>query len=207
MSGSVTDVEKPSDSSHSWRLTRAMASTKVGDGLSYQAACVGSWGAVFATRERPGWSRRRDPADRRGAGDGQVGPLALGLHAQVGTHLLKGDLHCQRRTNHSRIWVGSAAGSVHSKAWVAKAPWGSRISTQRMRTGGLPERYQTAVWEVSSTVRVAPLYQATATLAQVAWGWSRRAFSEGSPRAFQRRAALLTRLTGRCWRIESGVQT
>ena len=74
---------------------------------------------------------------------------------------------CQRRTNHSNIWVGSAAGLVHSKAWGSKVPWGSRISTQRMRTGGLPERYQTAVWEVSSTVRVVPSYQATSELAQV----------------------------------------
>ena len=38
MSGSATDSEKPSDASHRWRRTRAMASTKVGDGLSYQAA-------------------------------------------------------------------------------------------------------------------------------------------------------------------------
>ena len=31
MSGSVADVEKPSDASHRWRRTRAMASTKVAD--------------------------------------------------------------------------------------------------------------------------------------------------------------------------------
>ena len=77
-----------------------------------------------------------------------------------------------------------------------KVPWGSRINTQRMRTGGLPERYQTAVWEVSSTVRVVPSYQATVVLAQVAWGWSRRAFSGGRRAPFQRRAAVLTWLTG-----------
>lgn len=38
VSVSATDVEKPSDTSHSWRRTEAMASTKMGDGLSYQAA-------------------------------------------------------------------------------------------------------------------------------------------------------------------------
>ena len=38
MSELATDVEKPSDASQRWRRTRAMASTKVGDGLSYQAA-------------------------------------------------------------------------------------------------------------------------------------------------------------------------
>ena len=31
MSGSVADVEEPSDASHRWRRTRAMASTKVAD--------------------------------------------------------------------------------------------------------------------------------------------------------------------------------
>ena len=34
----------------------------------------------------------------------------------------------------------------------------------------MPERYQTAVCDVSSTVRVVPSYQATATLAQVTRG-------------------------------------
>ena len=31
-------------------------------------------------------------------------------------------------------------------------------------------------------------------------------FQRGSPRAFQRRAAVLTRLTGWRWRIQGGVQ-
>ena len=76
---------------------------------------------------------------------------------------------CQRRTNHWRIWIGSAEESVQRRAWGSKAPWGSRISTQRMDTAGFPERYQTAVWEVSSTVRVVPLYQATAAVVQATW--------------------------------------
>ncbi len=109
---------------------------------------------------------------RRGAGDGQVGPLALGLHAQMGAGLLKGDLPPeadQRRTNHSRIWVGSADGSVQRRAWGSNVPSGSRTITQRMRTGGLPELYQTAVWEVSSTVRMVPSYQDTAATVQATW--------------------------------------
>ena len=36
MSGSPADSDKPSEVSHRCRRTRAMASTKVGDGLSYQ---------------------------------------------------------------------------------------------------------------------------------------------------------------------------
>ena len=55
---------------------------------------------------------------------------------------------------------------------MANSPWGSRTKTQRRGTGGLPERYQTAVCEVSSTVRVVPLYQATAAVVQDRPGWS-----------------------------------
>ena len=73
---------------------------------------------------------------------------------------------CHRSTNHWRIWVGSADGSVQSRAWGSKTPRGSRISTQRMVTAGLPERYQTAVCEVSSTMRVVPSYQAMAAMVQ-----------------------------------------
>ena len=76
-----------------------------------------------------------------------------------------------------------------------------------MTAGGLPERYQTAVWEVSSTMRVAPSYQATAALAQVYLGLVEERFQRGTPWAFQRRAAVLTWLTGRRWRIEGRVQT
>lgn len=37
-SASGTDIEKVCDAIHRWRRTKAMASTKVGDGLAYQAA-------------------------------------------------------------------------------------------------------------------------------------------------------------------------
>ena len=91
---------------------------------------------------------------------------------------------CQRSTNHSRICAGSTARSVHSRACVANSPWGSRTKTQRRGTGGLPERYQTAVCEVSSTVRVVPLYQATAAVVQDRPGWSTSNFSAVSRRPF-----------------------
>ena len=38
MSVLAADSEKPSEASHRCRRARAMASTKVGDGLAYQAA-------------------------------------------------------------------------------------------------------------------------------------------------------------------------
>ena len=50
MSGSATDSEKPSDASHRWRRARAMASTKVGDGLSYPAALRWVMGCRFCNR-------------------------------------------------------------------------------------------------------------------------------------------------------------
>ena len=53
-----------------------------------------------------------------------------------------------------------------------------------MGTGGLPERYQTAVCEVSSTVRVVPSYQAADTSTHDTVGKSRSAFSAGSRRPF-----------------------
>ena len=63
-------------------------------------------------------------------------------------------------------------------------PGDPRTKTQRRGTGGLPERYQTAVCEVSSTVRVVPLYQAADTSTHDTVGKSRSAFSAGSRRPF-----------------------
>ena len=135
----------------------------------------------------------------------------------MGSHLLKkpapywirGDLSAeadQRNTNHCRIRVGSAAGSVQSRACGAKEPWGSRISTQRMGTGGLPERYQTAVREVSSTVRVAPVIPGHRGAGPGCLGLVKEGFERGPARTFERWTTVLSRLTG--WRrcIESGVQ-
>ena len=53
MSGSATDSAKPSDASQRWRRTRAMASTKVGDGLSYQAAVRWVIGRCFCSEWPP----------------------------------------------------------------------------------------------------------------------------------------------------------
>ena len=58
-------------------------------------------------------------------------------------------------------------------------PWGSQINTQRMSAGGLPERYQTARCEVSSTVRLVPPYQATVALVLLTEDWSSSVFGTG----------------------------
>ena len=65
----------------------------------------------------------------------------------------------------------------------------------------MPERYQTAVWEVSSTARVMPSYQATSALAQV-FRLLKENFQRRPPRALQWRATILARLTGWRWRIQ-----
>ena len=52
---SAADSEKPSDASHRWRRTRAMAST-VGDGLAYQAAVQPR--VVVAAAGPPGWQEK-----------------------------------------------------------------------------------------------------------------------------------------------------
>ena len=95
---------------------------------------------------------------------------------------------------------------MQSKAWGSKAPWGSRTSNQRMVAAGLPERYRTAAWEASSNMRVAPSYQATAAAGASYLGLVKERFQRGTPWAFQRRAAVLTWLTRRRWRVEGGVQ-
>ena len=57
------------------------------------------------------------------------------------------------------IRTGSASVSVHTRACVLICPWGSLMSTHLMCTGGLPQRYQTAVSDVISSVRSGPSFQ------------------------------------------------
>ena len=121
-------------------------------------------------------SRRGDPGEEpqqygRGAGDGQVGLLALGLHAQMGPHLLKGDpqLPAQHRPFLDPHRVHGQVGA--RQTLCGESPWGSRTSTRRRGTGGRPARYHTAAGEVSSTVRVVPSHQSTGVAAQDRPGW------------------------------------
>ena len=52
--------------------------------------CDGSWAVVPASSEPPGWSRRIGPSGL--AWCGRWRDLALGLHAQMRSHFLEGDL-------------------------------------------------------------------------------------------------------------------
>ena len=84
-------------------------------------------------------------------------------------HLLEGDLQLPAqhpfqdlRRVRRRIGAETRPGELNS-------PWGSRTKTPARGTGGLPDRYQTAVCEVSPNVRVVPSYQAADTVAQDTW--------------------------------------
>ena len=59
----------------------------------------------------------------------------------------------QRGANQVKIALGSAFQFVHKNACGSNLPWGSRTSTQRIGTGGLPLWYHTAVPLAISTVR------------------------------------------------------
>ena len=78
-----------------------MASTKVGDGFVVPGGGTLGDGMMFLQsvggQGGPGEETKQDGG---GAGDGEVGPLALGLHAQMGArfleepapYLIRGDL-------------------------------------------------------------------------------------------------------------------
>ena len=70
-----------------------MASTKVGDGLSFQAAVRWVHGMPFLQPVSGQGGPGEEPQqDGRGAGYGEIRPLALGFHTRVGLHLLKCNL-------------------------------------------------------------------------------------------------------------------
>ena len=179
MSGSATDSEKPSDASHRWRRARAMASTKVGDGLSYKRPCAGSWGAVSATRGRPGWSRRRVPVGRACHGRWRDRHWRCVSTPRWVRTSWKVTSSCQRSTNHSRIWVGSAAGSVQSRGLSGEGALGVSDQHPANEDGGLagavPDRRLGSEFHGAGDAS----YQATSALAQVTSVCSRRTFSGG----------------------------
>ena len=94
--------------------------------------------------------------DGSGAGDGEVRPLVLGLQTQMGSDFLEGDLQLPTQDKPLQD-LGRVCRGVGAEESLRID--GALGITQRMVTGGLPERYQTAVWEVSYTMWVAPSYQ------------------------------------------------
>ena len=173
MSVSREDPQKVACAHNSLRAN-ANASEKVGQGFSYHAARRTNL-VPSAIR----WWAKRVTSENRPKSAGVVRRIASSDHCRwVSTPRCrrtswKVTSICQRKTNHDRIRSGSAVRSVHSRAWVAKVPCGSRTSTQRRGTGGNPVWYQTPVSETTSTVRSPPPYQsATVTGFQAVLGSS-----------------------------------
>src|SRR5215212_541135 len=95
-SGAIWDVRKPCSRQIS-RRTAASVSAKVGLFLRYQAAVATARRSWTLLEAEPG-GQERDQGEqpkqtRRRTGDGQVRPLALGLDAEVVTHVPEGDFH------------------------------------------------------------------------------------------------------------------
>ena len=63
-----------------WRRLVVLGGFTLGDGMMFLQGVGGQGGPGEETQQ-----------DGRGAGDGQVRPLALGLHAQMGPDLMEGD--------------------------------------------------------------------------------------------------------------------
>ena len=145
--------------------------------------------------------------DGRGAGDGLVRPLALGLHAQVGPRLPEGDLQLpaqhkplqdlgrvRRRVGTEQGLRGEDALGVSDQhpanehGGLARAVPDRCLGGEFHRAGGavIPGHHGTGPSHVDRF---------------------KQGFERGSPCAFQRRPTVLTRLTGWRWRVQGGVQT
>ena len=158
-----------------------MASTKVGDGLSYQAALRWVMGRRFCNA----WAARvvQEKSPSRA---GVVRVMARSDHWRcVSTPRWvrtswKVTSSCQRSTNHSRIWVGSAAGSVQSRGLSGEGALGVSDQHPANEDGGLagavPDRRLGGEFHRRA---VMPSYQATSALAQVTSVCSRKTFSGG----------------------------
>ncbi len=159
----------------------------------------------------------------RRAQDGEIGPLPLSFHAQMGAGFLERRSMRQRETNQPRILSGVAARSVLRNACGSPSPEGSRTSTQRIGAGGKPEWYQTAVSDATSSSRGWPPYHsATVVRDHMVFGSAstalnvgkRRPFSRGRPICPGRRggaganrlASIRNRVTRQAWRRNAAIR-
>jgi hypothetical protein len=76
---------------------------------------------------------------RGGSSHGSRMPLALRLQAQMRPRFLTRDFQGPATDHQVRICSGVWLRVVDNKACGSKHFWGSRMSTQRSRMGGLPE--------------------------------------------------------------------
>ncbi len=130
---------------------------------------------------------------RRGSGDGEVGPLALRLDAEVGARLFEEPAPAKagvtstshRLTNQASMASAVTSGSVARKAWGLSSPVGSRTIIHRIGRGGRPPWYQIAVPVAVSMARSRFPYQ-SGTL----WGCHTVAASASTAVSLGRRLPL-----------------
>ena len=113
---------------------------------------------------------------------------------------------CQRSTNHSRTWVGvrrrvGAQQGLGGEGALGVADQHPADEDGRLARAVPDRRLRREFHRAGGAVVPGHGHTGPSYLGLVEEGLQRR-----PPRAFQRRAALLTRLTGWRWRIESGVQ-
>ena len=213
MSGSATDSEKPSDASHRWRRARAMASTKVGDGLSYQAALRWVMGRRFCNA----WAARvvQEKSPSRA---GVVRAMARSDHWRcVSTPRWvrtswKVTSSCQRSTNRSRIWPFQDLSRVRRRVGTEQGLSGEGalgVSDQHPANedgglaGAVADRRLGGEFHGAGGAVVPGHRGAGPSYIRL----RKENFQRRTPRALQWRATVLARLTGWRWRIQGGVQT
>ena len=155
-----------------------------------------------------GGPREEPHQDWRSTGNGSIRPLALGLHARVSPHLPGGDLQlpAQHKPLQDLRWVRRRIGTEQG----LRGEDALGISNQHPANehGGLaravPDRCLGGEFHRAGGA-VIPGHHGTGPshVDRFKQGF-KQGFERGSPRAFQRRAAVLTRLTGWRWRVQGG---
>ena len=138
-----------------------MASLKVQCAFGYQAAVAGSERRLGGEIVRPEGNEREQAEQRRGgAHDREVGPLALGFDAEMGTGFLEGDLELPagdeplEDIDRSGVEIGAEEGL---RLRVRRADRGPAAT--EWAPGADPQWYQTAVPVAISTARLVRPYQ------------------------------------------------
>ena len=97
---------------------------------------------------------------------GRVGSPALGLQAQIGPCFLEGDLQLPTRGKPLQDLGQVRRQACAEEGPGQQAPSGFGPRAQRMGKADLPEQYQAAIWDTSSTMRAVPSLGTTAATAR-----------------------------------------
>jgi hypothetical protein len=185
-----------------------------GDGIAEGAVRLGVPGRGSG-RERPSGgqivrpeSDEREQAEQRrsGADDREVGPLALGFDAEMGTVFLEGDL--ERPAGDEPLEDIDRSGAKIGAEEGLRRELAARIADQQPadRHGGKPLWYQTAVPVAISTRRlVRPYQRGTVWRCQMVLGVVQDLAERGQALAVNRRSSA-ARAFGRRGGIQTGVK-